>query len=361
MVGVHEAHTCELLEETGPRDARNTAADTVGQFPKCARTNGSSKHNLGALRLGVVHLRLRLQRAVTVLLVLMLYSLAYAPKPTWADQPPERRIGSVRSDTKRGEDFFPLTPGLVWTYECPKCRKPLKWTVKTIDWENNSRQVVLAVQKNEAGNPAIDDVQVAIRLWRTEDSLVELRRGLYGQSRRVLLRFPLAAGTTWERQKHETCRVTALNQRARSPSGRYSDCVNIKCVVALGGDPPTHRTETWCRGIGLVRDDLGELSSFHRGCPPDVRADEVAIRDYWHRPLTAGELPERFRRLVDPSGGDRPVCANAALKKRLERDLQRFDATSPEARNLTASIRAVEELMKTLEALDEAQSLSQQD
>lgn len=96
-------------------------------------------------------------------------------------------------------------------------------------------------------------------------------------------------------------------------------------------------------------------------CPPDVRADDVAIRDYWHRPLTAGDLPERFRRLVDPSGRDSPVCANAALKKRLERDLQRFDATSPEAKNLTASVRAVEELMKTLEALDEGLGLLQQE
>ena len=114
--------------------------------------------------------------------------------------------------------------------------------------------------------------------------------------------------------------------------------------------------KNWCPAHGT---DHG-LEAVSR-CPPDVRADEVAIRDYWHRPLTAGELPERFRRLVDPSSRDSPLCANAALKKRLERDLQRFDATSPEARNLTASVRAVEELMKTLESLDEGVGLSQQE
>jgi hypothetical protein len=49
MVAADEAHAQELLDDTAPRDARDAAADAVGELLQFARSNVSSQHGPRAL------------------------------------------------------------------------------------------------------------------------------------------------------------------------------------------------------------------------------------------------------------------------------------------------------------------------
>lgn len=183
--------------------------------------------------------------------------------------------------------YFPLEAGHRWVYE------------QVSEWENNTvdrEPLVLSTlgsETLETGSAWRRRSDSGIDYWlRADDS------GIYrvasktdlqpapepDQTRRYVLKAPLAVGSSWQaqtttyllrrhadfppeiRHSHKpvmmSYRIEALGETLATRAGQFSDCIRVQgtAVIKLFADPvvgfkdmPLTTTEWYCKGVGLVK------------------------------------------------------------------------------------------------------------
>ena len=146
--------------------------------------------------------------------------------------------------------YFPLTVRSTWSY-LGEGMEYASFTREVVFargqrgqlQEDNGGTVIAAVY--EITEDAITRIYHAGEAYEVEDLLD--RVAAPESEKVVILRTPLAVGTTWQTQGYGTRTITATDAIVETPAGKFENCIAVKIE---GEDSTLH--EYFKEGIGLV-------------------------------------------------------------------------------------------------------------
>jgi hypothetical protein len=165
---------------------------------------------------------------VRLLSVLALLATACAHTPE--DGPPPAAAAAHLSAAANPARYFPLAVGNHWTY-----RTSGSATVEEVQ-----------IRGIQDGQYADNRGRL---LWVNAD-------GLRDQAR-VILRSPVAAGTTWQvvlgPDSVEHWRITSVGQPCAAPAGHFNECVEVESRIHPKPDVELVNRLTFAAGVGIVK------------------------------------------------------------------------------------------------------------
>ncbi len=161
------------------------------------------------------------------------------------------------------DTYFPLKPGISWTYEIVSDKHPTKKVVVTNLPPKEVKGTKVTLRKSESGGPAryylvgSDDKGI----FRFGEQKTETAEPEIITLRDYYIRNPATTGTTWDTTTKMGTEEVTINLTVEStsdsinvPAGRYKECLKIKSV---GSNPKKDLTleayDWYAPEVGLVK------------------------------------------------------------------------------------------------------------
>lgn len=162
-----------------------------------------------------------------------------------------------------GDTYFPLKPGMSWTYEIVSDKHPTQKVVVTNLPSREVKGTKVTLRKSEAGGPArfylvgSDDKGI----FRFGEQKSETAEPEIITPRDYYIRNPATTGTTWDttakmgpEEVNINLTIESTSDSVTVPAGTYKDCLKIKHV---GGNKDKSLTveayEWYAPEVGLVK------------------------------------------------------------------------------------------------------------
>jgi hypothetical protein len=163
------------------------------------------------------------------------------------------------------ETYFPLKPGLTWTYKIISDKHPTKTISITNMPSREINNLKLTPRKTEAGGGSTyyligsDDKGI----YRYGEQKSEKSEPIIDDPRDYYIKTPVSLGTTWDTKakfggEDLTINLTieSLNDSMTVPAGSYQDCLKIKHTSGAqknGSGLSVEAYEWYAPNVGLVK------------------------------------------------------------------------------------------------------------
>jgi hypothetical protein len=157
---------------------------------------------------------------------------------------------------------MPLRTGAEWRYTMGKSTEADVWRIDGPAGDGTDAFVGERVLVT--GSSLLGNLRSKVLIRRGDDGITVFFEGPMGTSVQKLLGFPISVGTKWTRKEGQECRIEAVDRQVSTSIGDFANCIVVVVRVTNPGFKALDATETWCRGVGMVRDKFSELKSFNQ-------------------------------------------------------------------------------------------------
>lgn len=157
---------------------------------------------------------------------------------------------------------MPLGTGAEWRYTTGKSTELEVW--KIVGPPGDGTDAFVGERVLVTGSSLLGNLHSKVLIRRGYDGITVFFEGPMGRSVQQLLGFPIRVGTKWTRKEGQECRIEAVDRQVSTSIGVLANCIDVVVRVANPGLKAFDAKETWCRGVGKVRDKFSELQSFNQ-------------------------------------------------------------------------------------------------